>query len=56
MLATGGPEDVRAYCRKLIDVCGKDGGFIMNSSTGLCDAKPENVRAMFDFTREYGVY
>lgn len=56
VLATGTPDDVRACCRKLIDVCGKDGGYIMDSSTGLEDARPENIRAMFDFTREYGVY
>ncbi len=56
ILVTGTPDDVRAYCKKLIDVCGKDGGYIMDSSTGLDDAKPDNVRAMFDFTREYGVY
>jgi hypothetical protein len=56
IMATGTPEDVRAYCKKLIDTAGKDGGYIMDTSTGLDDAKPENVKAMFDFTREYGVY
>ena len=56
ILATGTPDDVRAYCKKLIDVCGKGGGYIMDASTGLEDAKAENVRAMFDYTREYGVY
>jgi uroporphyrinogen-III decarboxylase len=56
ILVTGTPDDVRAYCKKLIDVCGKDGGYIMDSSTGLDDAKPANIKAMFDFTREYGVY
>ena len=56
LLVTGTPEDVKAYCKKLIDTVGRDGGYIMDSSTGLDDAKPENVRAMFDFTREYGVY
>ena len=56
ILVTGTPDDVRAYCKKLIDVCGRGGGYIMDSSTGLDDAKSENVRAMFDFTREYGVY
>ena len=56
ILVTGTPDDVRAYCKKLIDVCGRGGGYVMDSSTGLDDAKPENVRAMFDFTREYGVY
>ena len=56
VLATGTPEDVRACCKKLIDYVGRDGGYIMDSSAGLDDAKTENVQAMFDFTREYGVY
>lgn len=56
ILATGTPDDVKAYCKNLIDYVGKDGGFILDSSAGLTDAKPENLRAMFDFTREYGVY
>jgi uroporphyrinogen-III decarboxylase len=56
ILATGTPEAVKTYCKKLIDTAGKGGGFIMDASTGLDDAKPENVKAMFDFTREYGVY
>ena len=38
------------------DIVGKDGGYIMDASTGLDDAKLENVKAMFEFTREYGVY
>jgi uroporphyrinogen-III decarboxylase len=55
-MCTGTPDDVKAYCKELIDVVGKDGGFIMDASTVLDDAKPENVRAMIDFTKEYGVY
>jgi hypothetical protein len=35
---------------------GKDGGFIMDASASLDDAKPENVKAMFEFTRAYGTY
>jgi uroporphyrinogen-III decarboxylase len=56
ILATGSPDDVRVYCRKLIDIAGPGGGYIMDASTGLDDARPENVRAMFEFTKEYGVY
>jgi uroporphyrinogen-III decarboxylase len=56
ILVTGTTESVRAYCKKLIDMVGKGGGYIMDSSTGLDDAKPENVKAMFEFTKEYGVY
>jgi len=56
ILATATPDDVRRYCQKLIDGVGRDGGFILDSATGLDDAKPENVRAMLEFTKEYGVY
>lgn len=56
IMSTGTPDDVKDYCKKLIDVVGKGGGFIMDSSTVLDDAKPENVKAMIDFTKEYGVY
>ena len=56
IMATGTPDKVRAYCKKLIDTVARGGGYIMDTSTGLDDAKPENVKALFDFTREYGVY
>jgi hypothetical protein len=47
---------VKAYCKKLIDTCGKDGGYIMDTSALLDEAKPENVKAMFEFTKDYGIY
>jgi uroporphyrinogen-III decarboxylase len=56
LLATGSPEDVRSYCKTLIDYVGKDGGFIMDAAAHVTEAKPENLRTMFDFTKEYGVY
>ncbi|MCK9363081.1 MAG: hypothetical protein M0P74_05715 [Syntrophales bacterium] len=56
IMCTGTPDDVRAYCKKLIDYVGKDGGFIMDCSSNLDDAKTQNVRAMIDFTKEYGIY
>jgi hypothetical protein len=56
MLLSGTPDDVRAYCKKMIDVVGKDGGYIMDAAVMLDEARPENLKAMFDFTKEYGVY
>jgi uroporphyrinogen-III decarboxylase len=56
ILAGGTPDDVRQYCKRLIDMAGKDGGFIMDAATGLDDAKMENIQVFFNFTREYGVY
>jgi len=56
MIAAGTPEQVKAYCKDLIDYCGRDGGYIMSTGCQIDHAKEENLRAMVDFTREYGVY
>ena len=56
ILATGSPEDVRAWCKRLIDYAGRDGGLIMDASAGVNDARPENLRVMFEYTRAYGTY
>jgi uroporphyrinogen-III decarboxylase len=54
LLATGTQDDVKHYCRKLMDTVGRDGGFILDTATSLDDAKPENVHAMFDVVGAYG--
>ena len=56
LLLTGTPEEVKAYCKNLIDVAGKDGGFILAPGSSLNEGKPETLRAMIDFSRAYGVY
>lgn len=56
IMGKGTEDDVKAYARKLIDVCGKGGGFIMGVAHSLLDAKFENVKALSDFTKEYGAY
>jgi len=56
LLSTGTEDEVKGYCKRLIDTAGKDGGFILSTGAGMEGAKPENVRAMIDFTKEYGVY
>lgn len=56
LLCTSTPDEVIAYCRNLIDTAGKDGGFILATGAGMQGAKQENIRAMIDFSKEYGVY
>jgi hypothetical protein len=55
-LQGGTPEQVREHTKKVIDVAGKDGGFIMTSATVLDDARPELVKAWVEATQEYGGY
>lgn len=57
LLAYRPPEEVREYCKKVIDGVARDGGYIMDASAIVQnDGKVENMKAMTDFTREYGVY
>ena len=56
MLRLATPDEVKTYCKKLIDTAGKGGGFIMGNGAFFDEAKPENVKSMVDFTKEYGVY
>jgi len=56
LLQTGSPGQIEAHTKRLIDVVGKDGGFIMGSSTVLDDAKPELLKAWVDTTDKYGAY
>ncbi len=54
IMINGNPEEVKDYCKKLIDVVGKGGGFILNGDVGIPDeANIENVKALADFVKEY---
>jgi uroporphyrinogen-III decarboxylase len=56
LLVAGTPDDVIQACKKLITTAGKGGGFILDCSTVIDDARPENVKAMFDAVKTYGIY
>ena len=56
LLQVGTVQQVKDYCRKLIDEVGKGGGFIMSPRSSIDEVKPENLMAMVEFTKEYGVY
>ncbi len=56
LLRLGTPQEIKDYCKKLIDTVGQDGGFILANGAFFDEAKPENVKAMVDFGKEYGVY
>jgi hypothetical protein len=56
ILQTGTVDDVKKACKWLIDVVGKDGGYIMAPGSSVDEVKPENMKAMIDFTKEYGKY
>jgi hypothetical protein len=56
ILQTGTPQEVKDYAKKLIDVVGKDGGYIMGARSSLDEVDPKLMKVWVDFTKEYGVY
>jgi hypothetical protein len=56
LMATGNPKSVKEYCKKLIETCGKGGGYILAGGASVDNGKPENIRAMLEAAFEYGVY
>ena len=56
LMVTGTAEQVKEYCRKLIDTAGKGGGYLMCNGVSMDEGKPETIHAMVDFTKEYGFY
>ena len=42
--------------KERIDIVGNGGGYIVDCGLWFDEARPENVKTMVEFTREYGVY
>jgi hypothetical protein len=53
ILQLGSVDDVEAYCKKCIEIVGKDGGFILMHGSSLDEAKPQNVKAMIDSVNKF---
>jgi hypothetical protein len=56
LLSVGTPQQVKDYVKNLIDTCAKGGGYAVANGVAADDVKPENMKTMIDFTKEYGVY
>ena len=57
ILPFGTPDEVRAEVNRVIQILGKDGGYMLSSvHTILPDVPPENILAMVDAALEFGRY
>ena len=56
LLSVGKTEEIKAAVKKLINDCGKGGGYIMMTGATIEDVNPANVKTFIDATKEYGVY
>ena len=44
----GTPDQVRDYCRRLIEICAPGGGYILTGGASIDTGKIENLRAMME--------
>jgi len=57
MLYMAEPDEIDAYCKRLIEEVGADGAFTLGAGCEVpYNAKVENVRAMIESVRKYGYY
>lgn len=56
ILVTGTADDMKAYCRKLIEGVGQGGGYILAAGAVAEKPKLENLLAMVAAVKEYGTY
>jgi uroporphyrinogen-III decarboxylase len=56
VLCTGTPAEVKEVCRQQIAIGGKGGGYILAGGASMNKGNPDNLRAMTEAAREYGVY
>ncbi len=56
LLSFGKPSEVKECCRKLIEECGRGGGYILAYAAGIDKGNPDNIRAMMEGAKEYGNY
>ncbi len=55
-LYTQSPQFIKEYCRKLIEVCGKGGGYILSLGSSIDKCDPAGLHAIIEAAQEYGVY
>jgi len=53
----GTPQQIADYCKKLIEVCGDGGGFILGFGCEIAsDAPFANIQALVNAGKKYGPY
>lgn len=56
LMVKGKPEDVKSYCRTLIKTCGEGGGYILMGGADIDQGNLDNLHAMMEAAKKYGVY
>jgi uroporphyrinogen-III decarboxylase len=50
----GTPEQMKEYCRNLLETCGQGGNFVLTNGCQVDEAREDNIQAMIDSAKESG--
>lgn len=56
LLCTATPAAIKEYCREIIETCGPGGGYVLAGGAIIDDVNPDNLLALMEAAKEYGVY
>jgi hypothetical protein len=52
---TGTPQEVKEFCRKLIEFCDPGGGYVLSGGANIDKRNPYSLLAMMEAIKEYRV-
>ena len=56
VMVTGQTAEVKEHCRRLIEICAPGSGYILTAGAYMDIGNSDNLRAMMDAAKKYGVY
>jgi hypothetical protein len=56
VIIKGTPQEVKSYCRKVIETCAPGGGYILCGGASVEKTTVPNLKAMMESAYEYGIY
>jgi uroporphyrinogen-III decarboxylase len=56
LLTVGSTQNAIDHTKRLIDICGKDGGYIMANGAFFDKVKWDNLKAIVDTVKKFGIY
>ncbi len=56
VVKTGTTQQVKDYCKNLIETCGPGGGFVLSGGATIDNGNIQNLKAIMEAAYEYGVY
>jgi uroporphyrinogen-III decarboxylase len=56
VMCTGKPSDVKEYCRKLIETCAPNGGYMLTGGASATETNPANLKVLMEAALQYGKY